>query len=373
MFGHSWRIGRIRGIEIRIDSSWAIIALLVTYSFYLQFVLTYRNLPTGWGIVLAATAALLFFASVLTHEMAHALLSQRRGIRVRDITLFLFGGATRANVESRGPKDELLISIVGPVTSFVLGAVLVGLGLLSRGTVALPVSGALQYLGVINLLLGAFNLIPGLPLDGGRVLRSALWKGTGSLDRATRTASRVGEVIGYLIMVVGLLLLFLGALWNGIWLAAIGWFLTGAARSSYVQVHIHHLLEGVRAQDVMRPGLVAVPADASLREAVDEYFLRYEQGAFPVVDEDGQTLGLLTLTAVKRIPPGQWEMRWVRELTQPLDSRATIPPETPAEEVVGRLEDEGSPVFVGSDGRILGEITSLQIGRYVSRRRAMAT
>lgn len=230
----------------------------------------------------------------------------------------------------------------------------------------------LVYLGVTNLLLGLFNLIPGLPLDGGRVLRSALWKGTGSLDRATRTASRAGQGIGYLLMGVGLVLLFVGALWNGIWLAAIGWFLAGAARTSYMQTHIHHLLEGVRAEDVMRPGLVAVPADASLREAVDEYFLRYEQGAFPVVDEVGRALGLLTLAAVKRTPPGQWERRWVRELVQPLDSQATIPPETPAEDVVGRLEDDGSPVFVGSGGRIVGEITVLQIGRYLSRRRAMA-
>ncbi|MFN2557052.1 MAG: site-2 protease family protein [Nitriliruptorales bacterium] len=371
MFGHSWRLGRIRGIEIRIDSSWAIIALLVTYSFYLQFTLTYSNLSPGWAIALAATTAVLFFGSVLTHEMAHALLAQRRGIRVRDITLFLFGGATRANVESRAPKDEFLISIVGPATSFILGAVLVGVGLLARGTLALPVFGALQYLGVLNLLLGVFNLIPGLPLDGGRVLRSALWKGTGSLDRATRTASLVGQAFGYLMMLVGLLLLFTGALANGIWLAAIGWFLAGAARSSYLQIHMHHLLEGVRAEDVMSPGLVAVPADASLREAVDEYFLRYEQAAFPV-DEGGRTLGLLNLEAVKRIPARQWESRWVRDLTQPLDSQVTISPETPAESVVERLEEDGSPVFVGSDGHLIGEITPLQVGRYLSRRRVMA-
>lgn len=371
MFGHSWRIGRIRGIDIRIDSSWAIIALLITYSFYLQFTTTYRTLGSSSGIALAVGASVLFFGSVLTHEMAHALVSRRRGIPVRDITLFLFGGATHANVESKEPRDEFLISIVGPVTSLVLGAALIALGILTRGARSAPVSGALGYLGAINLFLGAFNLIPGFPLDGGRVLRSILWKSTGNLGRATRTASRVGQAIGYVMVAVGLVSLFAGASVSGIWLALIGWFLASAARSSYVQTQIHHLLEGVRAEDVMTPDLVAVPADVTLQEAVSDYFFRYDQSAFPV-EESGRTLGVLTVAAVKQTPRGQWGARSVRDLTQPLDSKMIVPPEAPVDLVVDRMEEDGLPVFVWRNDRIVGEITLAQVGRYLSRRRAMA-
>jgi Zn-dependent protease len=246
MFGHSWRIGRIRGTEIRIDSSWAIIALLTTYSFYLIFTLTYRSLAAASAILLAVGASALFFGSVLTHEMAHALVSRRRGIQVRDIILLVFGGATYADVESKDPKDEFLISVVGPATSFVLGLTLVGVRILIPGIVPGPIAGAIGYLGVVNLFLGVFNLIPGVPLDGGRVLRSALWKTTGSLDRATRTASRVGQGVGYLMIAVGLVL-SAGGLVSGVGLVAIGWFLADAARSSYVELQAHQLLDGVRA------------------------------------------------------------------------------------------------------------------------------
>lgn len=259
---------------------------------------------------------------------------------------------------------------MGPATSIVLGAVLLGLASLTRAIVPSPVSGAFGYLGVINLFLAAFNLIPGLPLDGGRVLRSALWKRSGNLERATRTASRAGEAIGYTMMALGLLGLLAGA-FGGIWLAAIGWFLAGAARSSYTQLQIHHLLEGVRAEDVMTRHLVDVPADATLREAVDQYFLRYDQSAFPV-EEDGHTVGVLTLAAVKRASRETWGARSVRQLIQPLDGQVTVAPEASIEGVVTRLEEADAPVFVRSNGRIVGEITPLQIGRYLSRRRAVA-
>lgn len=232
-------------------------------------------------------------------------------------------------------------------------------------------AGALGYLGVVNLILAVFNLIPGLPLDGGRVLRSALWKGTGDLQRATKTVSRVGEVIGYLMMVVGLLALFGGALAGGIWLAAIGWFLAGAARSSYTQVQIHHLLEGVRAEDVMTRSMVEIPAEVSVRKAVDEYFLRYDQSAFPVEDE-GHTIGVVTLDAVKATPREQWSALSVEQIAEPVDRIATVAPEAPVEGVLARLDNAGVPVFVGDDGRIVGEITPLQLGRYLSRRRAIA-
>src|SRR6266545_6698425 len=228
MFGTSWRLGRIAGIEVRIDSSWTVIALLITYSLYVRFSSIYTNLSTIGAVGLGILASVLFFGSVLAHEMAHALVSQARGIRVQDITLFLFGGATRARVESRGPGDEFLIALVGPLTSGILAGlfgIAAGLGddVLSR-----PLVGTLGYLAWVNLLLAGFNLVPGFPLDGGRLLRSAIWKATGSLRRATRIASLAGQAVGWLLVAGGVAFLLTGNLAGGIWFAFIGWFLVQA-------------------------------------------------------------------------------------------------------------------------------------------------
>jgi Zn-dependent protease len=193
MFGTSWRVARIFGIEVRVDSSWAVIALLITYSMYLRISFLYRDLSGGAAVGLAVLATVLFFGSVLTHELAHALVSQARGIRVQDITLFLFGGATRARVESRGPGDEFLIALVGPLTSLLLAGLFWLIDVVGRGVLSTPVAGMFGYLGWVNLLLAAFNLVPGFPLDGGRLLRSAIWKATGSFGQATRIASLAGQ------------------------------------------------------------------------------------------------------------------------------------------------------------------------------------
>src|SRR5215204_3592740 len=186
MFGTSWRVGRIAGIEVRVDSSWVVIALLITYSMYLRLSVLYRELSGGGAVGLAIVSAVLFFGSVLVHEFAHALVAQARGIRVQDITLFLFGGATRARVESRGPGDEFLIALVGPLTSGLLAGLFGIVASLGRDVLSAPLAGTFGYLAWTNLLLAAFNLVPGFPLDGGRLLRAAIWKATGSLARATQ-------------------------------------------------------------------------------------------------------------------------------------------------------------------------------------------
>src|ERR671915_165037 len=222
MFGTSWRVGRIAGIELRIDSSWAVIALLITYSLYLRASVLYPELSGAGAVGVGLLAAVLFFGSVLVHELAHAVVSQARGIRVQDITLFLFGGATRARVESRGPGDEFLIAVVGPVTSGLLAGLFGIVAGLGRDLLSTPLAGTLGYLAWTNLLLAAFNLVPGFPLDGGRLLRSAIWKTTGSLARATRIASLAGQGVGWLLVAAGMASLLAGDLAGGIWFAFIG-------------------------------------------------------------------------------------------------------------------------------------------------------
>src|SRR3712207_7467319 len=216
MFGTSWRAGRIAGIEVRIDSSWAVIALLITYSMYLRLSALYPELSGGGAVALAILSAVLFFGSILVHELAHALVAQARGIRVQDIALFLFGGATRAKVDSRGPGDEFLIAVVGPLTSGLLAALFGIAAGLGRDVLSTPLAGTFGYLAWTNLLLAAFNLVPGFPLDGGRLLRSAIWKASGSLARATRVASVAGQAVGWLLVAGGVAWLLAGDLAGGI-------------------------------------------------------------------------------------------------------------------------------------------------------------
>jgi Zn-dependent protease/CBS domain-containing protein len=371
MFGTSWRVGRIAGIEVRIDSSWAVIALLVTYSLYLRFSLIYQDVSTAGAVGLAILAAVLFFGSVLVHELAHALVSQARGIRVQDITLFLFGGATRARVESRGPGDEFLIAVVGPLTSALLAALFGVADGLGGGALPTPLVGMLGYLAWVNLLLAGFNLVPGFPLDGGRLLRSAVWKATGSLRRATRLASLAGQGVGWLLVAGGVAFLLAGNLAGGIWFAFIGWFLVQAARASYEELQVRHLLRGVEAQDVMAGNLLRIPPEHSLQDAVDDYFMRYDHGAFPV-DEHGRTIGLLTLRGVRRVPSEQWAVRRVRDVMVPLGDQVVVAPDARMDQVMGKLEDaEAGRVLVVEDGEVVGIITPSDLTRWLRRWRAL--
>jgi Zn-dependent protease/CBS domain-containing protein len=371
MFGTSWRVGRIAGIEVRVDSSWAVIALLVTYSMYLRFSLVYQSLSTGEAVGIAILAAVLFFGSVLGHELAHALVSQARGIRVQDITLFLFGGATRARVESRGPNDEFLIAVVGPLTSAALAALFWVIDVLGRGVLSRPLTGMFGYLAWVNLLLAGFNLVPGFPLDGGRLLRSVIWRVTGSLGRATRVASVAGQAVGWLLVAGGVAFLLAGNLASAIWFAFIGWFLVQAARASYQELQVRHLLRGVEAQDVMASNLLRVPPELSLRDAVDDYFMRYDHGAFPV-EERGRTVGLLTLRGVRRVPNEQWPARRVRDHMVPLGDQVVVAPDTPMDQVMGKLEDgEAGRVLVVEDGEVVGIITPSDLTRWLRRWRAL--
>jgi Zn-dependent protease/CBS domain-containing protein len=371
MFGTSWRVGRIAGIEVRVDSSWVVIALLITYSMYLRVSQVYEDVSTGGAVTLAILSGVLFFGSVLVHELAHAVVSQARGIRVQDITLFLFGGATRARVESRGPADEFLIALVGPLTSALLAALFGIVATLGRDVLSTPVVGTFGYLAWTNLLLAVFNLLPGFPLDGGRLLRSAIWKATGSLRRAARVASLAGQAVGWLLVAAGVASLLGGNLAGAIWFAFIGWFLVQAARASYQELQLRDMLRGVEAEDVMAGDLVRIPPELSLQDAVDDYFMRYDHGAFPV-DEQGRTIGLLTLRGVRRVPKEQWPTRRVRDHMVPLGDQVVVAPEARMDDVLGKLQDgDAGRVLVVQDGEVVGIITPSDLTRWLRRWRAL--
>lgn len=367
MFGHNaWSVGRVGGIEVRIDPSWSFIAFLIAYSFFLVIDLRFETLATTTMIVLSAVMAIVFFASVLLHELAHSWMAVARNVEVESITLFLFGGATKADLETEDPNDELAIALVGPLTSLAIAGLLWGAAVVfGSGTVAGFVAGRL---GWINLALAVFNLVPGFPLDGGRVLRSLVWRRSGDFARATRVAARGGQLVGYGLIVLGVLeILFLGALVGGLWLMAIGWFLAQAAQASFLQMQVRRLLADIPAWKIMSDGIVEIPADLSIRQAVDEYFLRHDYNAFPVRDRD-ETVAILTMSAVRAIPQEEWATRTVRNEAEPLSDAYTVRPWETLDQVVGKLmSGDVHRVVVVDGGQVTGIITPRNLSRWLQR------
>ncbi|MEA1904136.1 MAG: site-2 protease family protein [Actinomycetota bacterium] len=365
MFVHSLRIGSIFGIEIRIDPSWLVIAFLVGWSFYAQFAFRFPDLEIAANVLLAIASVVIFFGSVLIHELSHSMVARTLGIPVEGITLFLFGGVTKTKLEARQPRDEFMVAVVGPLTSIALAGLFWMVVNLTGDLLPEPALYAVGYLGWINLALGLFNLLPGFPLDGGRVLRSILWRASGDLTASTRQAATAGKVIAMVITGYGILTVFAGDL-GGLWLAAIGWFLYLAATAADQDVTLRHLLGDVSAEDLMSPDLVSISSTATISEAVDKFFLRYDHSAFPVTDTERS--GLLTLRAIRQIPREQWEMRQVWTAITDLDETCTVAPTTPMDQVLERLrEREQDRVLVVEEGRILGIITPRDIARWVRR------
>jgi Zn-dependent protease/CBS domain-containing protein len=362
---NAWRIGRVGGIEIKIDPSWSFIAFLIAYSFFVQLSFEFPEQTTTTLIVPALLMAVVFFGSVLIHELAHSFVARSRGVEVKGITLFLFGGATHADLETENPTDELVISIVGPLTSLALGAVLWGVAeVTSPGMVGY----AAGYLGWINLALAVFNLVPGFPLDGGRVLRSLIWKASGDLVKATRIAARAGQLVGYALIGFGIfLVLIAGNLVGGLWLVAIGWFLSQSAQSSFMQMQVRRMLSDVPAAQMMTRDLMELSGDLTLRQAVDDYFMRHDFNAFPV-SEDGRVVGIITLSTVRQVPRDEWATRRVREFVTPLSDACTVDRSEPMDEVLDKLSsNEHHRVVVKEDGEVAGIITPRDLARWLER------
>lgn len=363
--GNSWSIGRIGGVEVKIDPSWAIIALLVGYSFFLILAQEFEERSAAFLIPVAVVMAIVFFVSVLLHELAHSWVALSRGVEVKGITLFLFGGATHADLETKEPSDELLISLVGPISSIALAGVF---WVTSLALVEGPLAFATGYLGWINLLLAVFNLLPGFPLDGGRVLRSLIWRSTGDLVKATRVASRAGRILGGIVMAIGVFeVFFLGALIGGLWLVAIGWFLSQAAASSFTHLQIKTTLQDVPASRLMISDLQEMPAGIDVQRAVDDYFMEHNYNTFPVTSGH-ETKGLVTMRAVRELPREQWSQTLVDEILEPLSDMCTVSPTDTVGDVVPKLmQGEVGRVVVVDHGEVIGLITPRDLVRWLER------
>jgi Zn-dependent protease/CBS domain-containing protein len=365
----SIHIGDIAGIRININVSWLIILVLLTISLAVGwFPATIPGLSVGTYYVLGFIAAILLFASVLAHELAHSLVARARGLPVHDISLFIFGGVSNIEREPRNPGTEFQIAIVGPVASLLIGGISWLLTLAVDGA-SRPLAAILGYLAVANVLLGIFNLIPGFPLDGGRVLRSIIWKATGSLRRATQWATRVGQVVAFLFILWGIWQVFNDNLLGGIWIGFIGWFLLTSAQSANTQVALESLLRGVRVAEVMRPIAVSVPPGLPLREVVDGYLLPMGLRAVPVVEGE-RFLGLLTLGEVRNVPRDQWDTVTAGQVVIPPERLRAVGPEQSLNDVLPLMvREDVNQLPVTQGGRLVGMVSRDAIMRYLEVRR----
>ncbi len=359
MFGKEITLFKLFGFAVKVDLSWLFIALLVTWSlaegFFPQ---NLKGLPPSVYWTMGVVGALGLFASIIFHEFWHSLVARRYGLPMKGITLFIFGGISEMSEEPQDAKTEFMMAAAGPASSIVLGGLFYLVYRLGEGVGwSAPVNGVLGYLAFINWILAAFNLLPAFPLDGGRILRSGLWKWKGDLKKATRTASRFGSGFGFVLIGLGILSFFSGNLIGGLWYCIIGLFLRNAARMSYRQVLIRDALAGERVADLMNPEPVTVPPDITLQQLVEDYVLKFHFKMFPVV-AGGQLLGCINSGRVKEIPRDEWQVEKVEEAALPCSDENTVTADAPASRALAVMNrSRNSRLMVVENGRLVGVIS----------------
>lgn len=365
-------IGKVFGISLRLHYSWFFIFVLITWALSANYFPTTQ--PT-WSLSMKIGAglltSLLFFGSVLLHELMHSLVALREGIQIQSITLFILGGVSEMTGEPKTAKDEFRMAGAGPLSSLILGGIFFGIyfALLGTGAEAAQFGAAIAYyLGFINILLGLFNLVPGFPLDGGRVLRSLLWWRGNNLQSATRTSSTVGRVFGFLFIFGGIWLIFSGNFFNGIWLAFIGWFLESAAAGSYQQMLLQEMLKGHSAGELMSQDCMVVPPDTTIERLVNENILTTGRRCFPVTS-DGRVEGLITMHNVRAIPRDLWNTKYVRDAMTPLDNLKFVGPNEDLNTVLQIMAQEDiNQLPVIYEGKIVGMVGRDSIINFVNTR-----
>lgn len=381
------RVGRIFGIDIAIDTSWVFIALLMGWSLTSAFGRWHPDWNPATVLLTAIAATLLFFLSVVLHELAHSLVAKRFGVPVDRITLFLFGGVSNIEREPPSAFAEFLTAAVGPLTSIVLGVVLIAIGSAAvtlpadviREPIAdlsslSPVESLLLWLGPINIVVGAFNLIPGFPLDGGRILRAAIWGITKDLHAATWWASAVGQAIGWGLVFVGVAMVFGahvpflgGGVVGGLWLAFIGWFLSSAAAQTRRRQLVHDVLEGVSVSRLAIPPGPAVPPHLDLDTLVGDWMTRTGERAFPVVDDPGEFVGLVTFADLRKVPREAWKRTEVAQVMTPRGQLVTASPRDDLADAADKLAqaDVGQLPVLERDQTLVGQLLRRDVLRWI--------
>jgi Zn-dependent protease/CBS domain-containing protein len=362
-------LGRLGGVQIRINWSWLVVFALIVWSLAATvFPSQNPELSDGVHLAMGVVAALLFFASVLLHELGHAWQARRDGLEIDGITLWLFGGVAQFKGAFPNPGAEFRIAIAGPLVTLILG---VGFVLFAVAPLPSAVDGVAAWLGYINLFLLVFNLIPALPLDGGRVLRAALWRARGELGWATRVAADVGRGFGYLFIALGVLMFIVEGSFSGAWLAFIGWFLLQAATAEARYVATDQALAGLQVRDLMARSPVTVDPDLTVGRFMDEIASSRRFTTYPVVDRSGRPIGLLAFSSVAAVPRSEWDLRRVRETMIPLDQVPLLAEGTRAVDALADLSSRPSANrgLVLDNGRLEGLLSITDLARALEARR----
>ena len=355
MFFYRMRLFSLFGFDVYVDASWLLLAVLITWSLAGIFpdIVSGLSLTTYWSMAVVATVGLLF--SIVFHEMSHAVVARHFDMPIRGITLFIFGGVAEMHSEPTSAGGEFLMALAGPIASAALGFLFFLLFGIVAGLQGPPaVAGVLWYLSYLNWMLAIFNLLPAFPLDGGRMLRAALWGWRKDLAWATGIASGAGNVFGILLIVLGVIDVVRGDFVGGVWLSLIGLFLRGAASATYQQTLARQILGGQPVSRFMNRRPIIVPPDLSVREFVEDYVYRHHHKVFPVVG-DGRLLGCITTAQVGAIDGEQWDQHTVAEIMEPCSKDNTVAPETDTLEAMTKMQRNGrSPLLVVSRGQLLG-------------------
>jgi Zn-dependent protease/CBS domain-containing protein len=365
----SLQLGQLAGIKIGIHYTWLFAFVLISWSLatgYFPSIVPGAGAPTYW--VLGVSAALLLFASVLVHELSHSLVARSRGLKVDSITLFIFGGVSNLTTEATTPGDEFLVAVVGPISSILLAGIFWSVGQ-TMPSVS-PVGAVVGYLAFINLLLGGFNLVPGFPLDGGRVLRSLVWGATGNLQRATEVASYAGQAVGWLLIVWGFARLLGGDFLGGVWTAFIGWFLNSAAESTRHEAAQRETLRGVPVSSLMDQAPAVATAGLSVHDFVFEQVLQHGHRALPIV-EDGRLEGIVTLGDAKKLPQDAWPTTPLAAIMTGAPLK-TVAPDTELTAAIGLMaESRLHQLPVVQDGQVVGMLSRADIVRFLQLRQEL--
>ena len=358
------RLGSIRSIEIGVHYNWLLIFFLVAWSLAMGY---FPQSYPGWTQLVYWTtgviASILLFVSVLLHELAHSFVAQARGLPVRSITLFIFGGVSNIVREAENPRTEFAMAVVGPLSSLVIAGVFYGLFLVVPNKLD-PLAALLSYLALINAFLAVFNLIPGFPLDGGRVLRSIIWGATGNLVKATNIAATVGRLFGWGLIGVGLFQILRGNFLGGLWIAFIGWFLSNAADSSRQETTVQEYLKGFKVKDVMTPNPQTISPGATVLEVVQGIFSQYHRRAVPVA-RDGKLVGIVTLTNIRGLPQEKWTITPVEAIMTKAPLQCVSPEDDLARAMAMIAEQDVNQVLVCTDSGLVGIISRADIIRHL--------
>jgi len=369
MFGKRLTVFKLLGFTVRLDLSWFFILILITWSLASGFFpQAYKGQSTFTYLLMGIAGALGLFASIVIHELSHSLVARRFGLPMSGITLFIFGGVAEMTDEPPSPKAEFAMAIVGPITSIVIGGVFFGFSQLIKNVSGVnnPFYSVLRYLGLINGALALFNLIPAFPLDGGRVLRSAIWKAKNNLRSATRISSWIGSAFAFVLIAYGVFSFLRGGFIGGMWWFLIGLFLNNAARSSYQQVVMRQTLEGEKVSRFMEKNPLTVKGSITLRELVEDHIYTHHFKMYPVV-ERGKLIGCISTKEVKNVPKSEWDKRTVKEFAVHCSSDNSVTPDTDAIDVLSKMKQTGqSRLMVVENGRLVGVITLKDMLNFIS-------